>query len=383
MSNLALKTNGTGHTRDGLPHKEKRNTMNKERMSFHGIKTLIITTLSILIFTCHGQENKRDAPDSIIRSQKVSQRSTLEIKQSKEQISQVVRKILQDSRGNIWFGTENGAYRLADKSLIHIDGIKSGSGKGVTIKDITEDKEGTIWFGHSDGVSSVEGETVINYYESDGLISNDVWCITADTNGKIWIGTIEGACVFNGQEFKKFELPEGKIDSTLGVSSTKMIHNILEDSKGKLWFSSNAGLFSCSNNKLIDVSSEVGIKTNFVNILFEDKAGGLWISTKEGLYNLKENIADNITDGKIEVGKGIGSVAEDKDGNIWFVSNQHYLYTYDGKELIEFQKPEGNKGPVVFQIYKDQDDRLWFVGYGGAYRLENGKFLNITKDGPW
>ena len=100
-------------------------------------------------------------------------------------------------------------------------------------------------------------------------------------------------------------------------------------------------------------------------------------------YNLKENTANNIADGKIEIGKGIGSIAEDKDGKIWFVSNQHHVYTFDGKDLKEFQKPEDNKGPVVFQIFKDQDDRLWFVGYGGAYRLENRNFLNITKNGPW
>jgi ligand-binding sensor domain-containing protein len=117
--------------------------------------------------------------------------------------------------------------------------------------------------------------------------------------------------------------------------------------------------------------------------VIEDKNGDLWVSTKIGLYNLSENSTDNITKGKVENGKGIGSIAEDKDGNIWFVSNQHYLYTYNGNELIEFQKSEDNKGPVVFQIFKDQNDRLWFVGFGGAFRLENGKFINVTKNGPW
>jgi ligand-binding sensor domain-containing protein len=157
----------------------------------------------------------------------------------------------------------------------------------------------------------------------------------------------------------------------------------MEDRKGTLWFSSNAGLFSYSNHKLIDVSDQVGIQTDFVNKLFEDKHGELWVSTKKGLYHLKENKVYNITADKIEVGKGIGSIAEDKEGNIWFVANQHDLYIYDGKKLSEYQKSEENKGPVIFQIYRDQDDRLWFVGYGGAYRLENGKFLNITKNGPW
>ena len=357
--------------------------MKKERISFSKLKSLFILTIFILTSSCNGQKNRNDAESTLSPMQTGTQNSILEFNQSKEQISQVVRMMFQDSKGIFWFGTQNGAFKLTDNSLIHIDSIRSESGKGVTIKDIAEDKEGKIWIGHTDGISRIDGETVTNYYETDGLISNDVWCITADSNGKIWIGTIEGVCVFNGQEFTNFDLPEGMIDSTLGVSSTKMAHSIMEDSKGTLWFSTNAGLFSYSNNKLIDVSNKLGIQTNFVNEIFEDDKGEFWISTKEGLYNLKGNKINNITKGKIENGKGIGSIAEDKDGNIWFVSNQHFLFTYDREKLIEYQKSEENKGPVIFQIYKDQDNRLWFVGFGGAYRLENGKFLNITKNGPW
>lgn len=344
---------------------------------------LLSITLSIILSSCYGQANKGDLKNVISSREKLSQNSALQNNLLNNQISQVVRIIFQDSRGDIWFGTQNGAFKLDGKSLNHIDGIKSESGKGVTIKDITEDTDGKIWFGHTDGISSVDGETIANYYESDGLISNDVWCIAKDSAGNIWIGTIEGVCVFNGQEFTNFDLPEGKIDSTLGVSSTKMVHNIMEDNNGTLWFSSNAGLFSYSNRKLIDITDKFSIQSNFVNEIIEDNKGEFWISTKKGLYNLKDNKLNDITKDKIEIGKGIGSIAEDNKGNIWFVSNQHYLYTFDRKELNKYHKTNDNKGPVVFQIFKDQSDRLWFVGYGGAYRLENGKFINITKKGPW
>jgi ligand-binding sensor domain-containing protein len=356
--------------------------MKKERILVQRIKKLIVITLSIIISSCNGQVNKNDIQNTLLLRQ-TAQNSSLEYRQSKEQISQVVRMMFQDSKGNIWFGAENGAWRLTDHSLIHIDSIKSESGKGVTIKDITEDKDGTIWLGHTDGISSIKGETVTNYYQSDGLISNAVWCISSDAKGKIWIGTMEGACIFDGKTFSNFELPLGIKDSTLGISSAKMINKILLDRKGKLWIASNAGLFSYSNNTLTNVSKKMGIKTNFVSIGFEDKAGVLWITSKDGLYTLNDGVTKKITDSNIEIGKGIGSIAEDKDGKIWFVVNQHYLYTYDGKEITEFKKSEENKGPVVFQIYKDQSERMWFVGYGGAYRLENGRFINITKDGPW
>ena len=350
------------------------------------IKLFLVIFIALVINSCNRQEKKNElqnVPSERYIDGNKPNRNSLLFTNLNNQISQVVRTVFQDSKGVFWFGTQNGAFKLIGNSLIHIDKIKSKSGKGVTIKGITEGKDGKIWFGHTDGISSVDREIVINYYESDGLISNDVWCISADNKGEIWIGTIDGVCIYNGIEFTNFELPEGKVDSTRGISSTKMVHSIKEDSKGTLWFSSNAGLFSYLNGMLINVSDKVGIQTNFVSEIFEDKRGELWISTKKGLYNLRENKITNITEGKIKDGKGIGSIAEDKDGNIWFVSNQHFLYTYDREKLIEYQKLEENKGPATFQIYKDQDDRLWFVGFGGAYRLENEKFLNITKNGPW
>jgi ligand-binding sensor domain-containing protein len=347
-------------------------------MSQFEVRSLIIIFLITLVFSSNGQGFRTDTTTPL-QAQNKTQNPILLYK-PKVQISQVVRMMFQDSKGNIWFGAENGAWRLTNDSLIRIDSIKSESGGRVTIKDITEGKDGKIWVGHTDGISCIDGDLVTNYYESDGLISNDVWCLGTDVNGNVWIGTIDGACVFDGKTFKNFELPLGIKDTSVGVSSDKMINKIYRDRKGELWIASNAGLFSYSNNTLTHVSEKVGFKSNIVSIGFEDKAGVLWLSSKDGLYTLKDGVTKKITDENMEIGKGIGSIAEDKDGKIWFVVNQHHLYTYHNNEVTEFKKSEENKGPVVFQIYKDQAERLWFVGFGGAYRLENGKFINITRD---
>lgn len=375
----------------------KRNMMSnffintKRKLLYTSIR-LVVFLFSIIFYSCKGQENKlvieepeNKLSDSIINktTNDITSQNTFPFLNNDIQISNVVRKVFQDSKENIWFGTENGAFVYNGEELLQIESIKSEIGKGVTIKDITEDKSGNIWFGHTDGISRFDGNKVKNYYKSNGLITNDVWCIEADKKGNVWIGTSEGACIFDGENFTPFKLPEGKIDKDFAISTTKMIHKIFEDSKGKLWFCTNAGLYSYANQKLENETHKLGIKTNFVNGIYESKNGTFWISTKEGLYRLKEQSLDNITKDKIIIGKGIGSVSEDKDGKVWLVSNQHDLYVYDNIKLTEIKKDENNKRPVVFQIYKDQTNRLWFVGFGGAYRFENDKFINITKNGPW
>jgi len=348
-----------------------------------------IIILPILLQSCNGHSNKGDLQNKTSRSD-IKKGHTLAqntfnaipFTNVNNQISQVVRTIFQDSKGTIWFGAENGAWRLTGQSLIHIDSIKSESGKGVTIKDITEDKYGTIWFGHTDGISSVEGETVINYYESDGLISNNVWCISSDAEGKIWIGTIKGVCVFDRKYFVNFKLPEGIRDTTMGVSSTKIVHSILKDSKGTMWFSTNAGLFSFSNNRLKNVSDKVGIPTNYVGKIVEDKKGGFWVSTSVGLFHLKGDTLTNITKKHFDESKGTGSIIVDSKGDIWFNCSRS-IFRLSDENLTKYRIEEGNYGPLTFQIYEDQQSRLWFVGYGGAYRYENERFINVTQNGPW
>lgn len=353
-------------------------TIKLKNTVLYKVKIIIVFALSFLIFSCNGQHNENDKTST--RPQK--RMASLTKGEPKEQISQVVRMMFQDSKENLWFGTQNGAFKFSNDSLFKIEEITSEEGKPVTIKDITEDKDGKIWVGHTDGLSCIDQEKVINYYESHGLISNDVWNVETDVKGRVWIGTIGGLCIFDGQKFTNFELPEGEIDTTLGISSTKMVHCIMEDSKEAIWLCTNAGLFKYSNQQLTDMSKKAGIESNFVNEIIESKDGDFYVSTKSAIYKMKGEQLTSISK-EIEVVKGAGNVFEAKDGTVWFVFNQHHLYKYENNQVIEFQKPNNNPGPVIFQIFQDNRDRLWFVGYGGAFRIEKGKFVNVTRVGPW
>ncbi len=363
--------------------------MKLRKLQFYKVKIFTVIIFCNILIACNGQENKikkeiNKPADSISDTRLDHQKSQGPIifPDFKNQISDVVRMMFQDSKGDVWFGAQGGAFRLSNNLLTYIDSIKSQSGKRVTIKDIAEDNDGKIWIGHTDGISSVDGEKVTNYYESDGLLSNDVWCIATDRNNQVWVGTIDGVCKFDGKNFTSFELPEGIKDTTVGVSSTKMIHNIMEDSSGRIWFSTNGGVYIKDKNSLINISEKDGLHTSLVNEVIETQNGGFLISTSKGLYAYNKDTITDITSSLFKEAKGTGSIIEDSNGNIWFNCSRS-IYCLKDDDLTEYRISEGNYGPLTFQIYEDQKRRVWFVGYGGAFRLENGKFLNITKNGPW
>ena len=94
------------------------------------IKLFTATILLLIVNSCTGQQSKNEIK-SILSEKKLadSKHNTSNTENlvfnsnTNNQISQVVRTIFQDSKGIFWFGTENGAFKIVDNSLIHIDNI--------------------------------------------------------------------------------------------------------------------------------------------------------------------------------------------------------------------------------------------------------------------
>ena len=139
-------------------------------MSLNKSKLIAFLAICFLISSYDGQNSRGQIMNSSNPEQSIKSDGIIKINENKERISEVVRMMFHDSKSRTWFGTQGGAFKLIENELIFIEDIKSKTGKRVTIKDIKEDRNGRIWIGHTEGLSSVDGEQVTNYYESDGLI---------------------------------------------------------------------------------------------------------------------------------------------------------------------------------------------------------------------
>lgn len=360
---------------------------------YHRIKAIYFSlTLSFLFISCGGQI-KESIPVKIIKIHQDSislKAETLpEFKvdvHDKEyqgnQISGVIRTVFQDKKGNFWFGTQNGLCRYDKSGLVYFD-LKDSNGQGITVHVIFEDNTGNIWIGYGGGIAKYDGNYFTIYHEKDILTRGGLWSMTMDKKGMLWIGTTQGVYTFDGEALSPFEIPEGKKDSTKGVSTPKMIHSIIEDSKGRMWFATNGGAYIYDGTTLTNISEKDGLQSSFVNQIIEGADGNYWISTSTGLYQYNGNSLINKTENLFKKSEGVGCILEDKNGTLWFNANKRDIYSYNGKVFTKIHIKEGDFSPFPFQIFQDQQDRLWFVGFKGAYRLENNNFINVTRNGPW
>ncbi len=153
-------------------------------------------------------------------------------------LSQFIRRIFQDSQGTMWMGTNgDGVIRYNGTSVDYFS-IDEGF-NGEAVRAILEDKNGKIWFGTNRGITSYDLTTYTttgkpsftNYTEAQGLKESNVWSMLLDAEGTLWIGALNGVNSYDGTTFKPFALPETVVDNSRGVSSTKIVHSIMEDTQ--------------------------------------------------------------------------------------------------------------------------------------------------------
>ena len=287
----------------------------------------------------------------------------------------IVWSILEDSQGNLWFGTYGGGVCMFNgEAFTHFTEKEGLSDRRV--RSILEDSQGNLWFGNwNGGVSMYNGKTLIHYTEKEGLSKNNVWSILEDSQGNLWFGTNGGGVsMYNGETFTHFTEKEGLSNNT--------VQSILEDSQGKLWFGTEYGGVSMYNGEsFTHFTEKEGLSDNNVNSIFEDSRGNLWFGTEYGgvsMYNgetfthytEKEGLSDN----------NVNSIFEDSQGNLWFGTEYGGVSIYNTELLTHYAENEGLSDRRVQSILEDSQGNLWFGTWNGGVSMYNGETIsNFTE----
>ena len=218
--------------------------------------------------------------------------------------SNFIFSIIEDQSGTLYLETQGGTfhqYNPLSESFKVIDEttIDFGKAKVSTVAALLHEPNGIKWVG---GLSKGTGlekintktgkSTVFKHNPADpsSLSDDKVYSVFRDRSGKLWVGTFNGLDRLDEKtgKFIHYRNKPGDQNSL----ADNWVWPIFEDSRGYLWIGTvNGGLcmFDPASNTFHnfknDLNDPTSINDNFVFSIFEDRGGVIWVGTNLGGIN--------------------------------------------------------------------------------------------------
>jgi ligand-binding sensor domain-containing protein/two-component sensor histidine kinase len=277
-----------------------------------------------------------------------------------------------------------------------------------TINCIFQDSRGFMWFGTQDGLNKYDGYNFTVYKknpaDTNSISHNWIWDIFEDIHENLWIATWNGLTKFNPatNQFFRFFPDSNNANSISGARPSSICH----DNEGNLWI----GIWGGGLNKYIfaedkfvsyqyDPQNENSIPNNFVRTVYSAKDNVIWVGTWGGLSKIKiqpnnevliSNYKNDINNNRSISCDKITSIMRDKSGILWIGTlgggvnqfneskNEFNAITNDPNNFLSISHDD------VSFVFEDKSQNLWIGTIaGGLNKIDQSrKIINSYSHEP-
>ena len=313
--------------------------------------------------------------------------------------SSEIYHVFQDSKGYIWFATDNGVSRYDGyefRNFTHNEGLPDN-----TVFEIFEDYKNRIWFmPHSIKLSYFHNDSIYEYKYNDTIqnitkgngnpvkqmfyvdSSDNVFfrnkspgysSIIIDSLGRKHIPTHKESLlsydIINNFLFLREYKKPSRLDSFILIDKEKIFKiltpfNIIEKNTKT---GVGCGIKKDSNYFIVRSETLLHVQdSNLINIKFypeipiwisTDKLNNLWLGTRNGIY-CYHNLNISNTPTKYLKGQSVSSALSDSEGGYWFSTLQNGVYYLPNICSKTLKKTNGLKSNIVTALEHDSTT-LW------------------------
>ena len=198
----------------------------------------------------------------------------------------------------------------------------------------------------------------------EGLPDNTVSGVAQTADGYLWVATLGGLMRFNGEKFEEF--------STLRIPGVpnRVVRNLFQDRRGRLWLAMDRGLVVCVDKNLAKVFAQTeALQDSRVAVMAEDREGSIWLVYDNAFYRISgqdERLLRFDSGAELPAG-GSPWLATDGSGTLWFVSGPHAGFFREGKWREQLTLDDG-----PLRLCAAGDGGLWVCSATRIFKFKEG-----------
>jgi signal transduction histidine kinase len=243
--------------------------------------------------------------------------------------------------------------------------------QGLPSNNVTclyQDSRGNLWIGTNDGLSMFDGKVFKNYGTIDGLPQSIITGLIEDRRrpGLFWIATGGGLCTFDGERI----LPAGP-----AAYSGRGISSVFQDHTGTIWYAAEDTLLRLAGDSTRVVRTRDPLRG--MGQILEAGDSLVWIHHAHGLavYSFrKDTITSCYT--TVQTENGMRPMCLDQEGVLWVNRMSEDLRTSSivrirGRDVIGGRSM--TPGQRMDFLLDDRYGYLYAGNYTGVYRISKAR----------
>jgi len=273
-----------------------------------------------------------------------------------------------------------------------------------TVICMLQDRKGFIWIGTQDGLNKYDGYSFTTYkndrFDPGSLSDNSIRSLCVDGSGILWIGTDGGGLNKFDQTTERFTHFVNDPDDSTSISDNHVL-TICEDYHGTLWVGTLKGLnrFDTAKDQFTRFVSNpddpTSLSHDMIRVVYEDQTGTPWVATNLGGLNRYDRLTGRFTQFRKEPHNPnslsddrIRSLIGDRSGFLWVGTWDGGLCRFDPRKerftrfLNEGKNPHSLSNNTVMSVYEDDMGRVWIGTMGGISILDqhSAQFVHVRNN---
>ena len=291
----------------------------------------------------------------------------------------LVTQITESSAGKIWLSTLGGGLAFYDSTSNDFTAFYSDPNNHNTpysndIHAIYSDRDGFLWLGYTNGFSKFDPETLsFHHYvsgRSDIPFMGEVSGFTQSEDGAIWVAA-EAAGVLRIDPITGRIEPYGQTTREKNSLASGRLYRIITDSTGHIWVASEKSGIIRINPISRDIQNFIhsgedtrSLSSNQTSDIFEDSSGDIWIATAEGLNLFAADTEDFVRFGTHNTDlpdDSIISIYQTREGKYW-VGTRSGLASGMRTQFQLFDRERNNLSNNSVNAFTETADGTLWVG---------------------